>query len=136
MKKQRDLSRSKRDILVPEDSDIRSQQLEVDKCDRLINDAEVIEQVMCGTEYQQLVILSKARLFDLLRESLKFNLTSDEKSLALHNEVRGRMRERMDILDGLSGVRGCKARLKEHVKVLIAGIKNMHKRRTENQDKE
>lgn len=74
---------------------------------------------MVSEPYQQLVTISKARIFDLMRQGLRVNLTPDAKSVAFHNDLQGRIRERFDILDSLLGVQRKKAGFIAKVKSLV-----------------
>lgn len=120
-----DRTRSKNPIAVPDEADVRDQQLEINKWDRLIANGELLEEFLRSEPHDKLQALSRARLFDLLRQSLTVNLTADPKDLAFHQEIRGRIRERLDILDAASEVRSVIGRWKTRVKGIINRMRQM-----------
>jgi len=124
MREELDLSRSKRPQMVPEEKDIGDLQLQIDKLKGMIEDASVMEELLDGSEHSNLVIIQKRRIFDIIEESLKRQLTNDNKDIAYHNEVRGRLRESFDVLGRLETTRAYKTGLESKSKGLIATMRN------------
>ena len=106
-------------MVIPDEKDLARQHLEVDRLGRLLQDADLLEDLMRGDQHEALVKVSKQRIFEIVRNMLKVSLTPSPVDVAFHNDAQGRLRERLMILDNLEGViagKGWLARKRDSLK--------------------
>jgi len=123
MREELDFSVSKKPYMVPDGSDVRVMQAKVQAVDRVISDTKGLEKIFEAEPHQQLVLLARARVFDIVRQMLSVDLTTHPDSVALNCEARGRLREQISILDDLEGVRAYGVLLQEKKQTFIGRVK-------------
>lgn len=136
MNEEYDLTRSKKPMVVPDENDLAQQHLEIDRLGRLLQDADLLEELMRGNQHEALVEISKQRIFEIVRNMLKVSLTPSPVDVAFHNDAQGRLRERLMILEQLEGVVAGKGWLARKRESLERSVQRWSERREAKKRKE
>ena len=103
MKREIDLSRSKRAIPVPDEGEIPTLNVKLAKIGQKIAEMEDLERILeDDVPYKRIVFMSETRVYELVNEQLEIPL--NEKTMILHAELRGRIGERIRLTKELDGV--------------------------------
>lgn len=121
MREELDLTKSRRPVRVPDDGDIDTAHQKVAMIGQRIEDLKDIQLgLLSDKKYTQAVQLSQKRVLQMVHTLLETPLNKD--NLVEHAEIRGRISERLFIVNELQGVAERQTfleRMKENAKATI-----------------